>query len=100
MRVRATKPSYKEPDSEEYFPVFSDFSKLDLKFLERFNAFNCFCTQNYLKDFGSVKKEYIDEEKKKLKPLYAQPDAFPIKLKPTADLKELQGIDWSNLTYG
>ena len=32
-RNRTTKLVYREPESEEYFPVFNDLSKLDLNFL-------------------------------------------------------------------
>ena len=38
-RIRTTKPTYTEPESEEYYPIFNDLSKLDLRFLQRFSAF-------------------------------------------------------------
>ena len=32
-RIRTSKLVYREPESEEYFPVFNDLSKLNLSFL-------------------------------------------------------------------
>ena len=46
----------------------------------------------------SLKKEYIDDEQKILRPINNTPDVFPIKLKPGASLDEIQGIDWDNIT--
>ena len=80
-RVRSEKLVYKEPESQEYFSVFDDISKLDLYFLYKFRPFQCLATSKYVKDYGSLKREYIDDENKLLKPLTYQPDVFPIQLK-------------------
>ena len=96
-RNRTTKIVYREPKSEEYLPVFKDLSKLNLSFLQRFSAFHCFATNNYIEEIGALKKEYVDVEKMQLRPLFDQPDIFPVQLKPGTDTKSLKGINWSNL---
>ena len=55
-------------------------------------------TTDYTRDYGVLKTEYVDEGKKQLKPLFDQPDIFPVQLKPGSDAKSLQGVNWSNLS--
>jgi hypothetical protein len=45
-----------------------------------------------------LKKEYVDEDQKILKPTNNTPDVFPIKMKPGTNLDDLQDIDWDNIT--
>ena len=57
-RNRTSKLEYREPESEDYYPVFEDLTKLDYNFARRFNIFQTFMTHNYTKSFGVLEKEY------------------------------------------
>ena len=96
VRIRTGKLEYKEPETEDYYTVFPDLTQLNYNFARRFNIFQTFMTHNYTKTFGVLKKEYDDQNQ--LKPVFDQPDVLPIKLRPNADQKCLQNIDWKNLT--
>ena len=77
-RNRTAKLVYCEPESEEYFPAFSDIEKLDFTILSRSRAFQCLFTSNYQRDVGDFKKEYLDEDQKQLRPFFDQPDVLPV----------------------
>ena len=53
-------------------------------------------THNYTKTHGVLEKEYDDQNQ--LKPLFDQPDVFPVKLKTNVDPKCLKDIDWEKMT--
>jgi len=77
--------------TEEYFPLFGDLSKIDWNLLRIKRAFQ-------VGKILSMKKEYMDDEQKILRPINKTPDVFPIKLKAGANLEDIQGIDWDNIT--
>ena len=60
-RNRTGKLEYREPVTENYYPIFQDLTKLDYNFARRFNAFQTFMTHNYTKSFGRLEKEYDDK---------------------------------------
>ena len=67
-RIQTGKLEYKEPDTEAYYTVFPDLTKLDYNFTRRFNTFQTYMTHNYNKTHGSLEKEY--DEQNELKPLF------------------------------
>ena len=84
-RVRTKPLTYTEAKNEDYFPICDNLDKLNWEFLRRASAFQ------YDRKLAEQKppREYIDNEKKKLRRFFDMPDFYPIKLKSESSYDSL-----------
>ena len=69
--------TYTEAKNEEYFSIFDNLDNLNCDFLRRANAFQCDRKLSEQK----IPREYLDKEKKQLRPFFDMPDFYPMTLK-------------------